>query len=169
MHTPKPDAAYAPPAHPRLWLAMVRDILGINYMANLFGVNGRTVTRWIAQRPYVSEDSIRENPLEHFETLLCRLMGDGYHDIARVIVARHADLTGCRLTKYDPAKPDKTLMEAEMLDDYPALVKFHDAIQKGKCLDNVRYFAQKATEQIEETLELYRSKVNAEEEGKRNE
>jgi hypothetical protein len=41
MHTPKPDDSFAPPAHPRFWLAMVRDILGINYRANLFGVNGR--------------------------------------------------------------------------------------------------------------------------------
>jgi hypothetical protein len=166
MNDTRTEASYAPPAHPRQWLATVRDIVGINYMANLFGVSLRTVTRWIAQRPYVSEDSIRENPLEHFETLLCRLMGDGYPGIARAIVGRHADLTGCRLVKIERAQPDKTLMEAEMLDDYPALVHFHDAIQQGMGLDTVRHLAEKAMEQIEETLELYRSK-HGENEGRK--
>lgn len=167
MNDTRTEASYAPPAHPRQWLATVRDIVGINYMANLFGVSLRTVTRWIAQRPYVAEDSIRENPLEHFETLLCRLMGDGYHDIARAIVARHADLTGCRLVKTEPAQPDKTLMEAEMLDDYPMLVRFHDAITQGMNLDTVRHLAEKTMEQIEETLELYRAKTNDTEQRKK--
>jgi hypothetical protein len=136
---------------------MVRDIVGINYMASLFGVSLRTVTRWIAQRPYVAEDSIRENPLEHFETLLNRLMGDGYPDIARAIVSRHADLTGCHLIRNEHPKPDKDQMEAEMLDDYPALVKFHDAIQKNMDMDAVLHYARGVTEEIEETVELYRT------------
>lgn len=167
MHTPKPDDSFAPPAHPRFWLAMVRDILGINYMANLFGVNGRTVTRWIAQRPYVSEESVRENPLEHFETLLTRLMGDGYTDIARSIVSRHADLTGCHLVPNARPKPGRNLMEAEMLDDFPPVVKLHAAIQQGMSLDTVRHLSEKAVDEIEQTVELYRMKaIEKEERGK---
>jgi hypothetical protein len=157
MYTPQPEDSYAPPANPRLWLAMVRDILGINYMANLFGVNGRTVTRWIAQRPYVSEYSIRENPLEHFETLLNRLIGDGYEDIARAIVSRHADLTGCHLVPNELPKPDKTLMEAEMLDDFPPVVKLHAAIQQGMSFDTIRHLSEKAVNEIMETVELFRT------------
>ncbi len=159
MNDTRTEASYAPPAHPRQWLATVRDIVGINYMANLFGVSLRTVTRWIAQRPYVSEDSIRENPLEHFETLLTRLMGDGYTDIARSIVSRHADLTGCHLVPNARPKPDRNLMEAEMLDDFPPVVKLHAAIQQGMSLDTVRHLSEKAVDEIEQTVELYRMKA----------
>jgi hypothetical protein len=167
MKDTRNETSFAPPAHPRQWLATVRDILGINYVATLFGVSLRTVTRWIAQRPYVSADSIRESPLEHFETLLIRLVGDGYPAIARAIVSRHADLTGCHLVRNEHPTPDKTQIEAEMLDDYPALVRFHDAIQQGMSLDTVRQLAGSVTEEIEETVELYRTQAPEQGERKR--
>lgn len=157
MHTPKQDNITSPPSSPRQWLSAVRDILGHNFFANLFGVSFRTVTRWIAQRPYVAEGSIRENYLEHHETLLNKLMNDGYHDLARSIVSRHADLVGCRMVANDTETPDKADIASEMLDDYPALVRFHESIQSSQDINTVINNARITIDEINETVALYRS------------
>jgi hypothetical protein len=147
---------FAPPAEPRPWLSTVCDILSVNYIATMFGVTIRTVQRWIAQRPYVSEESVRENPIEHFERILKRLINDGYTDIARAIISRFANIAGCNLINCVHVKPDKDHVEAEMLDDYPSLVEFHESIKKGANIDTIRFRAQKLFEEIEETIESYK-------------
>lgn len=149
-----------PPAAPRKWLATVRDIIGPDFISNLFGITDRSVIRWISLPEYTSEDSIRVNYLEKHETILSRLVNDGYKNIARAIVSRHAGLVGCSLVPTGAPTPDKDTIEEEMLDDYPVLVKLHQAIQNKKDMDTVAYLANEFIAEIYETVEKYKQDQN---------
>lgn len=133
-------------------MSACRDLVGDCWMIKLFKVGPRSLQRWVALRPYVDEDSIRENYLEKHETLLNKLMGlPGGGDVARAIVSRHAHLVGCELTCTTPAEPDKPTVEGECLDDYPALVAFHQSIQAGQSYEEIRYHWQQAKRELDET------------------
>lgn len=148
-----------PPANPRKWLSTVKDILGETYLLKLFKVSARSLQRYTALAPYVDEESIRGNYIEKHEIILSRLISDGYRDVARSIVSRHADIVGCSIVPATAPEPDKDTIEAECLDDHPALVRFHQAILNGDDVDTVRHRAEKATNEIMETLALYRKQT----------
>lgn len=141
------------PFAPRDWLSAIRDILGDPFILNLFRIDIRSFQRWTAKRPHASEDSIRENYLEKHDTVLIKLMRDGYVDIAQAIVAHHAGIVGCILTPIQINNPDKSSIEDEMLDDYPALVALHAAIRDKMPLDEIRHRAEIAKREIDETVE----------------
>lgn len=146
------------PFTPRNWLASIREIFGDSYIIKLFHIEIRTFQRWTAKRPYVSEESIRENYIEKHDQILKRLMSEGYTDIARAIVAHHGEITGCTINPITEVSPDKTDLCEEMLDDYPAVTKLHAAILNNATIDEVRHLSQMAKQELDETVELYRSK-----------
>lgn len=145
-----------PPANPRKWLAAVKDIFGDTYLTKLFKVSLRSLHRYIAQSPYVDEESVRANYIEKHEIILARLINDGYEDLARAIVSRHADIVGCVLAPASAPKPDKSTLEAECLDDHGPLVRLHQAMLDGEDLDTVRHLAGEIHRELDESLEFYR-------------
>ncbi len=145
-----------PPLNPRDFISTCRELVGDSYLIKLFNVSIRTLQRWVAKLPYVSEDSVRENYLEKHERLLERLQREpGGMDIARGIVERHAHKVGCELHCIESAEPDQCSIEAECLDDYPALTKFHQAIRENPDADTVRHLWQEAKRELDETYEMY--------------
>ncbi len=146
------------PFTPRNWLSSIREIFGDSYIIKLFHIEIRTFQRWTAKRPYVSEESIRENYIEKHDHILQRLMSEGYTDIARAIVAHHAEITGCTIIPISEVSPDKTNLHEEMLDDYPAVTKLHAAILNSSPIDEVRHLSQMAKQELDETVALYRAK-----------
>ena len=145
-----------PPANPRKWLAEVKDILGDTYLTKLLKVSPRSVYRYIAQTPYVDEENVRQNYLEKHELILTRLINDGYDDMSRSIVSRHADIVGCSLIPRDTPTPDKSTLEAECLDDLHPLVLFHQSMLAGDDIDTVRQLSEQVHREVEESLEFYR-------------
>lgn len=54
-----------PPLTPREFISAFRDLVGDTYLISVHNKNGRrSLNRWTANRPYVDEDSIRENWIE---------------------------------------------------------------------------------------------------------
>ena len=77
---------------PREFIDSCRDLLGDTYLIKLFNVGQRTLQRWTAETPYVSEDSIRENWIEKELKIIVRLKKkSGGLDIARSLVSLYAD------------------------------------------------------------------------------
>lgn len=141
---------------PREFISACRDLAGDTYLVKLFGVGPRSIQRWVAQRPYVDEDSVRENPVEKIEVLLRKIMTvPGGPEVARSIVSRLAGIAGCSLDGACCALPDKGSIEAECLDDYPALVAFHDAIREGRSARAVVLRHMDARRELDETLNQY--------------
>lgn len=66
-----------------------------------------------------------------------------------------AHALGYRLTAIN-ATPDSPTVEAECLDDYPALVEFHDSIRRGLSLEAVGTIRDRAIREIEETFVKHR-------------
>lgn len=51
--------------------------------------------------------------------------------------------------------PDKDTLDAEMLDDYPAMVSFHDAMRRRARLDDVREVMEATIRDVRETYAMY--------------
>lgn len=151
-----------PPLTPRQFLLAAREILGDSYFTRLFGVTLRTLQRWCAMKPYVDEDSVRDNYVEKHERILESLLASGNNEVARSIVARHAHIVGCELQSLNKVEPDLSSIEEECLDDYPALTKFHDAIRRGRPCEEIVHFWQEAKKELDETLKLYNTLNNSE-------
>lgn len=150
------------PLTPREFISEFRNLVGDTYLVKLFnlsvhaGSGRRSLNRWTAKLPYVDEDSIRENWIEKHERLLQRLIIEpGGLEIARSLVARHADIVDCDLASRTTPNPDKTTIEEECLDDYPGMVEFHEAIRGNESIAAVKHLLSKAKRELDETLTLY--------------
>ncbi len=150
-----------PPLEARMFLRACTRILGLTYMHNLFRISERAFCMWRSDKSVVSSDSIRENYIEKHEELLSKLMNepDGAI-IARAIVAKHANMTGCEIVIKQKVVPDKRTIEQECLDDYPALTKLHKVIGEEQKPDVVEYFGDKAKREIDETVVKYKTLTN---------
>lgn len=153
------------PLTPREFISEFRDLVGDTYLVKLFNLSvhadsgRRSLNRWTAKLPYVDEDSIRENWIEKHEKILKRLtIEPGGLEIARSLVARHADIVDCELVSKTTPNPDKTTIEEECLDDYPGMVKFHEAIRGKASIAAVKHLLAKAKRELDETLTLYEIK-----------
>jgi len=73
-----------PPLTPHEFVSAFRDLVGDTYLIKLFNLsvhnkNGRrSLNRWTAKRPYVDEDSIRENWIEKHEKVESMKKGPHY-------------------------------------------------------------------------------------------
>ena len=131
--------------------------LGKGYLTRLHGVTGRNVERWAAD-PDTTE-SHQRNPIDRYEALLKRFVEFGADDVARIAVARQANLVGCELRDKNRVDPDGVSMEDECLDDYPPLTRFHAAIREKGSPEEVLHFCQAAKNEIDETMEYYLRRI----------
>lgn len=129
-----------------------RRILGDSFMQGLFRRGICQLQRWSTDPDFSEVD---RNPLDHYETMLRRLMELGREDVARAAVDRQAHIVGCELVCTQEVLPDHQGVEAECLDDYPALVAFHHAIRVGEPPESVRHFWQSAKREIDETFKIF--------------
>lgn len=144
------------PLTPREFISAARDLLGDTFLIKLFKVTRRSLDRWAANWRYVDEDSIRENWIEKHEKVLKYLLKEpGGLEIARALVARHAEIVGCELAVKTGILPDKTTMEAECLDDYPAITGFHESIRNMEPIPRVRHLWAEAKRELDETITFY--------------
>lgn len=127
--------------------------MGKGFLTRLYGVTGRNVERWAANP--ATTDSHSRNPIDRYEALLEKFVEIGAEEIARIAVARQANLLGCELREKDGAQPDGESVEDECLDDYPPLTRFHAAIREKASAEEVLHFCQAVKREIDETMELY--------------
>ncbi len=143
--------------NPRTILSDIRQLVGDTYLSSLYGINKRTLQRWTAQAPFVSEESIRANPMEKIVQVIARLRGEmGGDRVAQNLVEVFAAAAGGRLEVAE-ITPDKETVEEEMLDDATSLTVFREAIRSGASEVEVREAARRAKAEIDETLALYLS------------
>lgn len=142
-----------PPLQSYQFFSSCRRLLGDSFLQKRFKRSLREIQRWSAD-PRYAEDTDR-NPMDRYEVLLERLMELGRDDVARAAVARQAHLVGCELRCLDPVMPDAVSMEAECLDDYPAITRFHEALRSGEQLEVVRHLWQRAKKELDETFEMF--------------
>ena len=116
------------------------------YLQKLFKRAQAEIYRWGAN-PDTNADTAR-NPLDRYEHLLGKLVELGHDETARASVARQAHIVGCELSCLDSVAPDAPTVEAECLDDYPALTVFHTAIRNGDSVETVRHLWQQAKPEL---------------------
>lgn len=113
----------------------------------------RQVERWAAD-PDTTE-SHQRNPLDKIEAMARAFMSRGQSEIARIMAARLAYVVNCELRDVNPAEPDAPTIQHECLEDYPPVTKFHEAINRKLCIEEVRYLWQAAKRELDETFEMY--------------
>ena len=130
-----------------------RKTLGDTFLQKLYNRGLRQIYRWSADPDFTGNHE--RNPLDRFKILLERLCEIGREDIAVSAVEMLAQSVGCEVHKNGDVVPDQGSIEAECLDDYPAVVDFHKAVQGGDIEEEVRHFWQKAKRELDETFYRY--------------
>jgi hypothetical protein len=142
-----------PPLKTYQFFSSCRLILGMSYLQKVFKRAQAEIYRWGAN-PDTNADTAR-NPLDRYEHLLGKLMELGHEDTARAAVSRQAQVVGCELSCLDTIIADAPSVEAECLDDYPALTVFHTAIRNGDSPEVVRHLWQQAKRELDETYQAF--------------
>lgn len=143
-----------PPLKTWQFFRACRKTLGNSFMQKLYNRGLRQLHRWSAD-PDFCEDHER-NPLDRLKILLARLNEIGREDVALSAVEMLAQAIGCEICRNGEAVvPDQETIEAECLDDYPALVEFHQAVKDGADEVMVRHYWQAAKRELDETYHRY--------------
>lgn len=132
-----------------------RRILGETFLTTLFNRGPRQIYRWSADPDFTSPEGTERNPLDRLNAIFERLSERGRIDVALAALSILSGTINCDVIPSLPVIPDKSTIEAEMLDDYPALVKFHEAIRTRKSEDAVKHWCNEAKRELDETLHKY--------------
>lgn len=131
----------------------IKASLGYGEMQRLLGVGRGQVDRY-CRNPEVTEDSER-CPLRRLHALFAEAVNAGAAEEVRAGVNMLAEVLGCRLVPMDAPEPDRETVQAECLDDYPALVALHHAVQAREPLAVVRQRADDVRQEVAQTVEMY--------------
>lgn len=110
------------------------------------------IYRWAAD-PDTTEYCER-NPIDRLATVMERFVEKGRPDIPLSIISYLLKKISNEYRIINTGKgvsPDKPTIEAECMDDYPAVVKAHKQAQSGTDKDKINYAFDKALEELEET------------------
>lgn len=129
-----------------------QNILGQTFLTTLFNRGSRQIYRWCADPDFAAPDGIERNPLDKLRTLFERLHERGRTDVAQAALSMLSNVIGYQTIPVIPCMPDKPTIEAEMLDDYPAILKFHESIMNHESDDAVRYWCDAAKRELDQTL-----------------
>ena len=132
-----------------------RRILGEKFLTTLYNRSPRQIYRWSADPDFTSQAGVERNPLDRMEALLERLHERGRTDVALSALSIMANAINHEIIPIQTVVPDKVTIEAEMLDDYPALIKLHDSIRAQEAKEHVSHWCALAKREIEETLQKY--------------
>ena len=130
-----------------------RKILGDTCLQKIYKRSNKQIYRWSAN-PDFCED-VEKNPLDRLIVLVRKLAEVGREDIAFAGVRILADVLDCEVVPREHPTPDKATIADECLDDYPAIVAFHKAIEEGDPPELVRHRLRDAVRELEETMEKY--------------
>lgn len=110
------------PADPHEWFSGAIHHLGKSTLLKVWNVSARTIERWSTDQRFT--ESVSRTPVHMILTMLDLLMEKGKSDFARSLVDKLAHAVGCHLVCSD-SEPDKSDFRDELLDDIPAIAKFH--------------------------------------------
>ena len=118
------------PAHE--FTGVVCRILGLKIVAPLLQRRESTISRWCARPDENNPGNWTHGCIWQVETLVEEAFisgGDRGVKWARDLVRRLCDITEMDCAAQEPVCPDQPTVQAECLQDYPALVAFHEAVQ----------------------------------------
>lgn len=130
-----------------------KEILGTSEIQKLYKRDTRQIDRWSCDPDFTV--SSQKNPADRIEALLKKLVILGSRDIAVAFVDRLARIVKCRLVEDEQITPDKPDIRDEILDDYPVLTDFHEAIRTGADMAVVRDLERRLITEIQETVAAY--------------
>jgi hypothetical protein len=128
-----------------------RRILGETFLNTLYNRSQRQIYRWCAD-PDLTSGGAERNPLDRMKTLFERLHERGSTDVALSALSYLSAAVGCEVHPIHPILPDKSTVEAEMLDDYPTICRFHEAIRSSEPDEAIRHWCMEAKRELDETL-----------------
>lgn len=150
---PRCEARAGTPVEAWEIMRRIKTALGYGEMQRLLGVGRGQVDRY-CRNPEVTEDSER-CPLRRLHALFAEAVDAGAADEVRAGCNMLAEVLGCRLAPMDAPEPDGDDVQAECLDDYPALVALHQAVRGREPLAVVRARADEVRGEVAQTVEMY--------------
>jgi hypothetical protein len=145
-----------PPSNGREFLSFVDKKAGRAFNINKWKVENGTLIKWMADPQYVSEDSIRQNPIEKFEDCLTWCVEHGHEQEARSIASRIAKLVECTLIPHEDIETNSaTDIRDALLDNSEKMGAFHSAIRAMERTDLVRFLGETVIGQIQKAILMF--------------
>jgi hypothetical protein len=143
-----------PPLKSWQFFKAIAKVLGRSQCHAIFNCSEREFYRWGADPDSCGD--IRKNPLDLIAAACRKADLIGHTDIAVAPAHILAEPFNCRVSMAPDVTPNRPTIEAECLDDHPAMVAFHEGIRRGLPLEEVGALRDRAVHEIEETFVKYR-------------
>ena len=109
----------------------------------------RQIHRW-ASDPATTA-SHQHNPVDRYESLLKKLMERGAMDVAQAVVARQVRI----VRPHDMPEPSSDTIAEECLDDYDAVLAYHNALRDPDATrESIDHAMEQAIEELRENRTL---------------
>jgi hypothetical protein len=125
-----------PPVQTWEMMKAMKEALGITALQKIFSVGTTQINRY-CRNPDFTSDSERD-PVRRLRMLFDEAVAQGAEDVTRSAISYLAEAIGCRVACVNRPAPDKHSLEAECLDDYPALVIYHGAAKARSPMEHPR-------------------------------
>lgn len=135
------------------FFAAAKKIMGMSALQVLYQRSHRQIDRWACDPDFTA--SSEKNPLDRIEAMLTRITELGKSHVAVAAADRMAAICGMRLVADSTPVPDADTLADELLDDYPALVRFHTAIREHKPDPVVRAALNAAIDELNQSYIMY--------------
>ena len=146
MSPKSPSLATTPPDI----LLTARSRLGDKALQRVFKVGYSQIGRWIR-----TDEEHQRSPVETLRDFLQALVEAGEEELARNAAQYLVEPLGLRLVEGERARPDKSTVAEELLDDFAALAAIEAAVRAGRQPEVVRRLGELAKAEIDETVAKY--------------
>ncbi|MBC2741576.1 MAG: hypothetical protein HGJ93_00625 [Desulfosarcina sp.] len=123
--------------------------LGISHLQKLFKRSQTQIYRW-ARDPATGVD-VEKNPIDRLMHLLREMDERGKTDVVVGVLDILVNSVGYDIVRRRDVVPDGETLEDELLDDYPAVVNFHNAIRLCERRNVIQHLCEAAKREIQET------------------
>ena len=135
------------------------EVLGDVFLRKVFGRSYTQICRYRRNPDFCAD--VEANPLDREMIIARALVNAGHQDVAIQMVAMLAEVVDCEVIRRPDSAPDKATVEEECLDDYPALLSFHEAVRKSSTDQHAAAFLLRcAKQELDETFARWKGELS---------
>lgn len=141
-------------------MAAARAVLGIHGLERVFQIGHKQLYKQM-RNPDLNGEHARP-VIDRVRVLVRELEEMGGGDTAHAIMQFIAVSAGYTCVPITQAEPTCDCVRAECLEDYPTLVKLHQAVRDGGDMREVQTLLDKHVDEVRQTVTLYEQKKQGE-------
>lgn len=134
-------------------MADAKAVLGMHGLERVFQIGHRQLYKQM-RNPECSGESVRP-VIDRVRQLICELEELGGSDTAHAILQFISHAAGYTCVPITQAEPTCDDLRAECLEDYPTLVRLHEAMKRGDEPRAIHVLLNRHLDEVRQTVTLY--------------